>query len=108
MALANLFDATVIVQRKTRVADGQGGFPEEFSDVTTYDCRFSTTSGRDRAIVQQKEGVVYHAVYFSVGVDVRIGDRLTCKGRTFEVRTPNAAGPTHAYVKAIVEEYQRG
>jgi head-tail joining protein len=106
MALQGLFDALVTISRKTRTADGQGGFSESFSPVTDALCRFANITGRDMAIGQQKEGVVRHAVYFTPGVDVQIGDRLTVDGRTFEVRTPNAAGPGYPYVKALVEEYQ--
>jgi head-tail adaptor len=108
MTVAGLLDSTLTIKRKARTSDGQGGHPITFAEIGSAFGRVSTLSARDLQLAGQKQGIVTHAIYAEPGADIVIGDRIETGGRTFEVRTPNQAGPTYPYQKVLCEEYQKG
>ena len=108
MAVEDLLDSMAEVQRKQHESDGQGGHTIDYEIVATAACRVGSMSARDLAIAGQKQAVVTHPIYFAPAADVQVGDRLVIEGRTFEVRVPNQAGPSHPYTKVLAEEYQLG
>lgn len=106
----DLLDQLATQQRKTGTGSGdnQGGRTKAFASIATdIPCRTSSPSGKDVAIAGQKKAIITHVLYFApTFTPPKVGDRFIIGSTNFDVRVPNAAGPSHPYVKTLVEEYQ--
>ncbi len=82
---------TVIVERRERVSDGEGGWTIG-SPVNVYnDVGEVTATGltpQERDIDGRYQAIQYFSVTLLAGADVRSTDRVLWNGRTFEVVAP--------------------
>jgi hypothetical protein len=103
--LDNLLPSTVMVQRKARTPDGQGGHTITFEDDHTEVVYIGQPTGKDVPVAHRKEGLLMFPVYGNADADIRIGDRLKLGSRLFEVRVAHLGVPGGPYEKWMTEEY---
>jgi SPP1 family predicted phage head-tail adaptor len=93
--MRHLFDKTLILQRKTRIDDGQGGWIEDWQTVGTIRGRFRPASASERTAAAQEQAVISHVLYCAADEDVCRGDRVVLGNLIVEVtavREPSYAG----------------
>ncbi len=77
---------TVVVQRATAAADGAGGRAVSWSPAGTYPGRLAPAGGEDeREFAGRVAGRSLWRITVPAEADVRLADRVSVGGRTFEV-----------------------
>lgn len=93
--MRHLLDKTLILQRKTRTDDGQGGWNEDWQDVGTIRGRLRPASASERTAAAQEQAIISHVLYCDASEDVRRGDRAVLGNLIVEItaiREPSYAG----------------
>lgn len=107
-SIGNLLIHQVDIQRSTSVDNGHGGFDEVYVSQAIVQARVNPVTAKDLSVLGKEESRVSHAVYFSPGTDVEIGDELVFDGRRFNVRVRQIQPSINIYRKVMVEEIQEG
>lgn len=91
----SLLNNDVVISRRRRTADGQGGWVIDYVDPHTVRGRIRPASSAERETAQREERQVTHVLYVVAGTDVERGDRVTVDDLTVDVeaiREPSKAG----------------
>jgi SPP1 family predicted phage head-tail adaptor len=91
----SLLNNPVLVERRRRSPDGQGGWAIDYVTVGTVQGRIRPASSREREAGQREEQEISHVLYIVYGGDIGRGDRVTVGSLTVEVlgiREPSRAG----------------
>ena len=90
-----LFNQTVTVSRRDRIADGQGGYSILYADVASVEGRLRPASSTERDVADQEQRAISHVLYVLHGTDIARGDQIEVDGLTLDVmgvREPSRAG----------------
>lgn len=90
-------------RRGTRVSDGQGGWTESGAGTSTVKGRVSPARAADLEVGRQRQARVTHAIYMLPDQDVRMGDQIVHKGRTFEITVAEIEPSIDVYHKSLAE-----
>lgn len=92
----SLLNNTVTVYRRTRTADGQGGWTVGYSEVGDVDGRIRPASSEERTVAQKEQRDITHVLYLvATGADVERGDLVVCGALqvyVLGIREPSLAG----------------
>lgn len=89
-----LLNNTFTVERRDRLADGQGGWTIVYAEVGAVRGRICPSTGKERVIADSEEQQITHVLYVVAGENVARGDRVTCGDLVVEVlgvREPSEA-----------------
>jgi head-tail adaptor len=104
----SLLNNTFAVERRDRLADGQGGWTIIYAEVGTIQGRICPSTGAERVVADSEEQQITHTLYCSAGEDVARGDRVTCADLAVEVlgiREPSKAGE-HWEIDCLERQYE--
>ena len=90
-----LFNQTVTISRRDRIADGQGGYSILYADVGAVEGRLRPASSAERDVADQEQRAISHVLYVLHGTDIARGDQVEVDGLTLDVmgvREPSRAG----------------
>ena len=77
---------TASVLRNTPASDGAGGETEAWAQVGAFPCELVRLGQGNEAVEADKIASLTHwELRFAVGTDVRVRDRISVSGRTYEV-----------------------
>lgn len=99
----SLYNHSWTLSRRTRTADGQGGYTQTWATVATVAGRMRPASASERTLALQRLAEISHVWYVAADEDVLRGDRITGQGRTWDViaiREPSYAAH-HLEVEAL-------
>lgn len=107
-----LLNVTVTISRKTRTADGQGGWSEAYVEHQIAPGRIRPMTPAEQTVGQQRDVQVTHVAYFALGVDVARDDQLVYvapngEAKTLIVRAVREPSEPH-HLQCDAEERQRG
>lgn len=85
-------DQRVTFQRKTRVADSQGGYAETWADFVTVWARVRGSGGREAVVADTIEASAKYAFTIRNRTDMTEADRIKWHGETYNIRTIRRAG----------------
>ena len=91
----SLLNNTFTVERRTRTADGQGGWEIGYSTAGTVLGRIRPAGSAERDVAASEERQISHVLYTRADADIERGDRVTCDTLVVEVlgiREPSLAG----------------
>jgi SPP1 family predicted phage head-tail adaptor len=92
------------LQAVTAVADGLGGFGEEWSEIATVFGRIEPLAAASRFGADQTLETVTHRITLRHRQEVRSGMRFSRAGRTFEIVTVHDPDETGRYLDCRVRE----
>ena len=103
---------SVVIQTKSRSADGGGGSAVTFSDVATVFARIEATGGSERLFGDQLEGVTTHTITIRHRRDVTAANRIkyafavdsTNYERLFNINRVENVGERDKYLKLYCTE----
>lgn len=109
---AALLNVTVTISRKSRAADGQGGWPETWTELDAVPGRIRPIAPAERTLGEQREVEITHVAYFALGVDVARDDQLVYvapngEAKTLIVRAVREPSEPH-HLQCDAEERQKG
>lgn len=90
-----LFNQTVTISRRDRIADGQGGYSILYADVGAVEGRLRPASSTERDVADREHREISHVLYVLHGTDIARGDQIEVDGLTLDVmgvREPSRAG----------------
>jgi head-tail adaptor len=78
---------TGTVSRRTRVADGGGGYTFTWADHHTVPCRIAPVAGGEQGVAPGGRAAdeTTHVATVPAGADVSVQDRLRVSGQTYDV-----------------------
>ena len=91
----SLLNNTFTVERRTRTADGQGGWTIGYAAAGTVEGRIRPAGSVEREVAITEERQISHVLYVVAGEHIERGDRVTCGTLVVEVlgiREPSLAG----------------
>lgn len=103
MSVPDLLIHVVAIERKQRGPDGQGGYLETYQAHLSTMGRINMAGGRDQQIAAQKQVSISNALFLPPATDIRMGDRVSCEGRTYIVRVTDVDAPGYPYSKSLLE-----
>ncbi len=80
-----MLDRRLVLERPTRVSDGQGGFQADWQPIgpALVSCRVQDANAAERQVAGRQEAEFSHYVWFHRRQDVLRGDRLVFTDGTF-------------------------
>lgn len=90
-----LFNHTVTISRRDRIADGQGGYQIVYADVASVKGRLCPISSTERDMADREHREISHMLYVLHGTNIARGDQIEVDGLTLDVmavREPSRAG----------------
>ena len=91
----SLLNNEFTISRRTRVSDGQGGWPIAYVEIGTVRGRIRPASSNERVVAASEEQQISHVLYVLAGADVERGDLVECGDLAVDVlgvREPSLAG----------------
>lgn len=106
--VSRLLNARVDLWRKSRTADGMGGWVEAWAQVgdAPVRARVSQPTSTERVLADQAFTKLTHVVYLDDQADVRRGDELRQAARTFAVLAVFEPSEPGTYLRADCEVHQ--
>ena len=88
--LESLLNKTLTVEKRLRVSDGQGGWPEAYTSIGTIAGRIRPANANERVVADQEEEQITHVLYTATlttsgGEALARGCRMTVEDLTVEV-----------------------
>jgi head-tail adaptor len=74
----SLLNNTFTISRRTRTADGQGGWSIEYTAVDEASGRIRPATGTEREVAAAEEQQISHVLYLAADTDIERGDRVAC------------------------------
>lgn len=102
--IESLFNHDWTLTRRTRTADGQGGYTQTWATVATVAGRMRPASAAERTLAMQRRADISHVWYVAADEEVQRGDRITGQGRTYDVIAIRE--PSHAAHHLEVECFE--
>lgn len=91
----SLLNNDVVISRRRRTTDGQGGWVIDYVPVGTVRGRIRPASSSEREVALREEREVTHVLYVGAAADIERGDRVVVGDLTVDVegiREPSLAG----------------
>jgi len=106
--MQGLLRRKISIRRKARVADGQGGWTENWATVATERGRIRPATGREQVAGQREQAKISHVAYFRIGADVTENCQLVLGDLTVEVLGVRAVGGNRHHLEVDCMETQGG
>lgn len=96
----------LILERKTKTADGQGGYIESWTQLRKIKGVLVPLKGSERMITGKTEVYASHKFFMDYPLDLAITekDRFTLDSRVFEIRFIADPAERHIHLEIDVEE----
>lgn len=77
---------SIIVQRETRTADGQGGSSIVWTTQASFRAYVQPVSGTERLFAQRIDATITHRIYARYRADIATSDRINMGGRLMQIK----------------------
>lgn len=83
--IADYFNQSITIQRKTTTSNGFGGHVESWTDNLSIDGLIDQLSGQDKYIAGQYADSATHILICEAGYDITSTDRVVCDNRLYRI-----------------------
>ncbi|WP_424765697.1 head-tail adaptor protein [Paenibacillus sp. sgz302251] len=103
--IADYYNQSVIIQRKTSVPNGIGGYVENWANHITLNGLIDQISGNEKNIAAQFADSATHILISEAGYEIKSTDRAVCEGEIYRILNPdNPMGMNHHLEILLVYE----
>lgn len=108
LAFSSMLNRTFTISRRTRTADGQGGWKITWNEVGTVPGRARPATSAEIQAAQAEDREISHVLYTLAGVDIQRGDLAESGDYVLEVNAiRNPSLEDHHYeIDCLLKQYE--